>query len=198
MTTYKEIEVYYKDLEEAYNSKQESNRFNKDRSHNATIFRFMLDKSENVYMYCGELSILRKNFGEYVKEDCGKDDGGKIMQAMYDSFTAFLSDKKKKLSIILENSVSFPAFKEDLVLKDVFVKALEEGQIELRALGDDLTFKEDLNHFTFTDSQIVRIEQDKVQHSAICTMNESQYFNSIKSTFNNLLRFATSVELVSK
>lgn len=195
MATYKEIEAYYKDLEEAYNSKKESNRFNKDRSHNATIFRFMLNKSKNVYMYCGELSILRKNFGDYVKEDCGEEEGRKIMQAMYDSFAAFLSDKEKKLRIILENSVSFSVFKEDLVLKDLFVKALEEGQIELRALGDDLTFKEGLNHFTFTDSQIVRIEQDKIQHSAICTMNENQYFKSIKSTFDNLLQFAAPVEL---
>lgn len=195
MATYKEIKAYYKDLEEAYNSKKESNRFNKDRSHNATIFRFMLNKSKNVYMYCGELSILRKNFGDYVKEDCGEEEGRKIMQAMYDSFAAFLSDKEKKLRIILENSVSFSAFKEDLVLKDIFVKALEEGQIELRALGDDLTFKEGLNHFTFTDSQIVRIEQDKIQHSAICTMNENQYFKSIKSTFDNLLQFAAPVEL---
>lgn len=195
MATYKEIEAYYKDLEEAYNSNKESNRFNKDRSHNATIFRFMLNKSNNVYMYCGELSILRKNFGEYVKEDCGEEDGRKIMKAMYDSFVAFLSDKEKKLRIILENSVSFSAFKEDLVLKDLFVKALKEGQIELRALGDDLTFKEGLNHFTFTDSQIVRIEQDKIQHSAICTMNEDKYFKSIKSTFDNLLRFAAPVEL---
>lgn len=195
MATYKEIEAYYKDLEEAYNSKKESNRFNKDRSHNATIFRFMLNKSKNVYMYCGELSILRKNFGDYVKEDCGEEEGRKIMQAMYDSFAAFLSDKEKKLRIILENSASFSVFKEDLVLKDLFVKALEEGQIELRALGDDLTFKEGLNHFTFTDSQIVRIEQDKIQHSAICTMNENQYFKSIKSTFDNLLQFAAPVEL---
>lgn len=194
MATYKEIEAYYKDLEEAYNSKKESNRFNKDRSHNATIFRFMLNKSKNVYMYCGELSILRKNFGDYVKKDCGEVEGRKIMQAMYDSFDAFLSDKEKKLRIILENSVPFSAFKEDLVLKDIFVKGLEEKQIELRALGDDLTFKEGLNHFTFTDSQIVRIEQDKIQHSAICTMNEDKYFNSIKSTFDNLLQFATPVK----
>ena len=192
MTTYKEIEAYYKDLEEAYNSKQESNRFNKDRSHNATIFRFMLDKSKEIYMFCGELSILRCGFKEHVVKDCGESDGEKIMKAMYDSFTRFLSDDGKKIHIILEKSASSD-FVSDLVPKDFFMKALKRRQIELRALGDNLTSKEGLDHFTFTDTQIVRIEQNKIEHSAICTMNGVQYFNKIKTTFDNLNRFAVPV-----
>ncbi len=199
MATFKEIEAYYRSLDDAYKSGQESNRFNTDRSHNATIFRFMLDKSEHIYMFCGELSVLRHSFAKYVKEDCGPADGEKGMRRMYDSLACFLSDEKKTLHIILENDISSDHkghFVDDLVTKELFMKALKKGQIELNALGDNLTSKEGLSHFTYTDTQIVRIEQDKVEHSAICTMNDARYYHQIKTIYSNLSRFAVPVQLV--
>lgn len=195
MATYNEIELYYRSLDETYESKQKSNRFNKDRSHNATIFRFMLDKSNKIYMFCGELSILRRGFQEYVEKDCGDTEGKRIMDAMYDSLKRFLSDDKKKIHIILENSISLSDFVTDLVEKDLFMVALKKGQVELKALGDNLTSKEGLSHFTYTDTQIVRIEQDKKEHSAICTMNDESYFNQIKTVYQNLSRFAVSMSV---
>ena len=193
MVTYNEIEEYYKSLNEAYESGQESNRFNKDRSHNAMIFRFMLDKSKEIYMFCGELSILRRGFQEHVKEDCGNVDGEQIMNVMYNSLDHFLSDSEKKIHVILEKTVSSD-FVDDFVKKELFVAALKKGQIELKALSDNLTSKEDLSHFTFTDAQIVRIEQDKIAHSAICTMNDESYFNKIKKIYCNLNQFAFPVQ----
>lgn len=62
MITYKEIQAYYNSLDEAFKSQQESNRFNNDRSHNATVFRFMLDHSQTIKMYCGEQSVFRRVF----------------------------------------------------------------------------------------------------------------------------------------
>jgi len=195
MATYKEIEEYYRSLEDAYKSGVESNRFNKDRSHNATIFRFMLDKSKEIYIFCGELSILRHGFQEHVEKDCGKYDGKQIMDAMHRSFERFLSDSNKKIHIILEKKVSFPDLEKDLVKKELFMAALDKKQIELNVLGDNLTSKEGLSHFTFTDTQIVRIEQNKVEHSAICTMNEESYFDRIDAIFRSLSRFSEPLQL---
>lgn len=197
MVTYNEIEEYYKSLNEAYESGQKSNRFNKDRSHNAMIFRLMLDKSKEIYMFCGELSILRRGFQEHVKEDCGNVDGEQIMNVMYNSLDRFLSDSEKKIHVILEKTVPSDFvndFVSDFVKKELFEKALKKRQIELKALSDNLTSKEGLSHFTFTDAQIVRIEQDKIAHSAICTMNDESYFNKIKKIYCNLNQFALPVQ----
>ena len=183
MTTFKEIQAYYNALKVAFQSKQESNTFNSDRSHNATIFRFMLDNSKAIKMYCGELSVFRQGFYDYVEKNAEQGDGVKIMDAMSESLRTFLAKDDTHLTIIVENYT--PELLKDVVV-DEFAEAVKRGQVELRQLGDDLSFKKVLNHFTVTDSKIVRAEQSKEEHSAVCTMHDDVYYQMIDRSFDKL------------
>lgn len=183
MITYKDIQAYYNALKDAFQSQQESNTFNSDRSHNATIFRFMLDNSKAIKMYCGELSVFRQGFYDYVEKNAEQGDGVKIMDAMSESLRTFLAKDDTHLTIIVENYT--PELLKDVVV-DEFAEAVKRGQVELRQLGDDLSFKKVLNHFTVTDSKIVRAEQSKEEHSAVCTMHDDVYYQMIDRSFDKL------------
>ena len=183
MTTFKEIQAYYDALKVAFQSKQESNTFNNDRSHNATVLRFMLDNSKAIKMYCGELSVFRQGFYDYVEKNAEQGDGVKIMDAMSESLRTFLAKDDTHLTIIVENYT--PELLKDVVV-DEFAEAVKNGQVELRQLGDDLSFKKVLNHFTVTDSKIVRAEQSKEEHSAVCTMHDDVYYQMIDRSFDKL------------
>ena len=183
MTTFKEIQAYYNALKVAFQSKQESNTFNNDRSHNATVLRFMLDHSKAIKMYCGELSVFRQGFYDYVEKNAEQGDGVEIMDAMGESLRTFLAKDDTHLTIIVENYT--PELLKDVVV-DEFAEAVKRGQVELRQLGDDLSFKKVLNHFTVTDSKIVRAEQSKEEHSAVCTMHDDAYYQMIDRSFDKL------------
>lgn len=183
MTTLKEIQAYYNALKDAFLSKQESNTFNNDRSHNATVLRFMLDHSKAIKMYCGELSVFRQGFYDHVEKNAEQGEGVKIMDAMSESLRTFLAKDDTHLTIIVENYT--PELLKDVVV-DEFAEAVKNGQVELRQLGDDLSFKKVLNHFTVTDSKIVRAEQSKEEHSAVCTMHDDAYYQMIDKSFNKL------------
>lgn len=190
MTTFKEIQAYYDALKVAFQSKQESNTFNNDRSHNATVLRFMLDNSKAIKMYCGELSVFRQGFYDYVEKNAEQGDGELIMNEMDKSLRNFLSKDDTHLTIIVENYT--PELLKDVVV-DEFAEAVKNGQVELRQLGDDLSFKKVLNHFTVTDSKIVRAEQSKEEHSAVCTMHDDAYYQMIDKSFNKLYLLSSAV-----
>lgn len=190
MTTFKEIQAYYDALKVAFQSKQESNTFNNDRSHNATVLRFMLDHSKAIKMYCGELSVFRKGFYDHVEKNAEQGDGELIMNEMDKSLRNFLSKDDTHLTIIVENYT--PELLKDVVV-DEFAEAVKRGQVELRQLGDDLSFKKVLNHFTVTDSKIVRAEQSKEEHSAVCTMHDDAYYQMIDSFFSKLYLLSSAV-----
>lgn len=190
MITYQEIQAYYDSLNDAFRSQQESNKFNNDRSHNATVLRFMLDHSQTIKMYCGELSVFRKDFFDHVVKNAELHEGEKIMEAMNQSLRNFLSKTNTHLTIVVENYTS--GILDDIVEQD-FVTAVKSGKVELRKLGDDLTFKKVLNHFTVTDSKIIRAEQSKEEHSAVCTMNSDVHYQIIDGFFNKLYHLSRAV-----
>lgn len=190
MTTFKEIQEYYETLKDAFNSQKESNKFNNDRSHNATVFRFMLDYSNVIKMYCGELSVFRQSFYKHVEENAKPGDGEKIMNAMNESLRSFLAKDDTRLTIIVENYT--PELLKDVVVND-FTEAVKSGKVELRMLEDELSFKRVLNHFTVTDSKIIRAEQSKEQHNAVCTMNNNAYYQRIDELFDKLYLLSSAV-----
>lgn len=122
MITYKDIQAYYNALKDAFQSQQESNTFNSDRSHNATVFRFMLDNSKAIKMYCGELSVFRKSFYDHVKKNAEQGEGVKIMDAMSESLRTFLAKDDTHLTIIVENYM--PELLKDVVV-DEFAEAVK-------------------------------------------------------------------------
>ena len=115
----------------------------------------------------------------------------KLKVALIDSFTHFLNCNGTSLSIVLENYRDF-GFK-DLICKEVFEKKMKEGKLLLYRLHDDFSFKSDINHFSFSDSNIVRFEEDKDQHSAICVFHNKRYLDSMKKNFGILSDMAVRI-----
>lgn len=187
MATYKELEKYYDHLKESYESKEsDSYYFNNDRSHNAMVMKFMFDYSSIINMYCGELSVLRESFYGYINED--KDE---IKKNVICSLKKFLDKEDAKLCIIVEN-FSKKIF-EDLICKEVFINKLKEGKIHLFKLDRDFSFKKEINHFCYSDTNIVRFEVDKNQHNAICVFHNKKYLNSMENNFGTLYNIAQKV-----
>ena len=75
---------------------------------------------------------------------------------------------------------------KDLIYGDDFKRGLKNGKIELLKLNDKLTFKQQLYHFSLSDTMIVRIEQDKEQHSAVCSLNQKDIYDSVNNVFNKI------------
>lgn len=191
MATFQDIQEYYEALNESFKSGEVSDRYNTDRSHNATVFRFMLDKSNRISMFCGELSLLRNNFYSHVLRDCGDEDGIQIMEAMYNSLERFF-EKEGVLTVILENKEASSEWKK----KDLVYQALNSNKLKLYYLDDKLTSKRDLNHFALTDVKIVRTEQDKIAHTAVCTLNDDSYFETSKVFFDRLKSYSVPMEMI--
>lgn len=181
------LEKYYTSLKESFNSNEPSYHFNEDRSHNATVMRFMFDNSSEIKMYCGELSILRDGFYDKIDNRYANE----IKNLLSNSFRKFLNKESAKLSIILE-SYSINVL-NDLICKDLFIDKLRDGKIVLYRLNDNFSFKSDINHFCFSDTRIVRFEEDKMKHSAICVFNNEEYSNMMKKNFEKLETIAIKI-----
>lgn len=186
MATYHDLQKYYENLKESYSNSEESYYFNNDRSHNAMVMKFILDHSSNIYMYCGELSVFRDPFYNYIQEE--KDI---IKENVIRSFETFLNKEKSNLSIIVENFSN--SIWDDLICKDLFTRKIKEGRIQLYKLDNNFSFKKDINHFCYSDSGIVRFEVDKNQHNAICVFHHKTYLDNMKKSFGILCNIAKDV-----
>ena len=119
MPTLEELQAYYEELIEALNSDTPSYHFNSDRTHNAIVMRFMLDTSSNINMYCGEMSVFRKNFFKHIEEnnDNNQDYASSIKNFLIESFHNFMQKEGVSMNIIFES------FENDLSLGKVLVKS---------------------------------------------------------------------------
>lgn len=187
MAKFEELELYYDNLRNAFAEKNETYYYNTDRSHNATVMRFMFDNASNINMYCGELSVLRNGFYQKINEDAGK-----LKDSMITSLHSFLEKGKSKLVVVLEN-FSEDIF-NDLICADLFKEKMKENKISLYKLSDDFSFKKDINHFCYTDTNIVRFEEDKMRHNAICIFHSDSYIETMKNNFSILLNIAEKAE----
>ncbi len=179
--TYQDLEDYYKRLQESYDSKKASFHYNSDRSHNVMIVRLMLDNSSRLDMFCGQLSIFREGFFKKIRdtyterENQIEDISAKLKDALTDSIKRFLKKENAVFNVIFENYKK--EYLNDLIC-DELSDGIREGKINLYQLDDKLPNKEDLYHFAYTDSKIIRLEQDKEQHNAICTINDTKHGGS--------------------
>ena len=193
MPTLEELQAYYEELIEALNSDTPSYHFNSDRTHNAIVMRFMLDTSSNINMYCGEMSVFRKNFFKHIEEnnDNNQDYASSIKNFLIESFHNFMQKEGVSMNIIFESFEN--EYLKDIIFSEDFLIGISEKKINLYKLSDDFAFKNDLYHFTYTDKGVVRFEQDKLQHSAICTINEPSYYESISRNFALLKKIARPI-----
>lgn len=107
-----------------------------------------------------------------------------LQSKLKESFKHFVTKGNSKLVIILETYKD--VYLNDLICGDDFKRGLKNGKIELLKLNDNLTFKQQLYHFSLSDTMIVRIEQDKEQHSAVCSLNQKDIYDSANNVFNKI------------
>lgn len=183
MATREEIKNYYLELRRNFETKSPIFQYNKDRAHNSVVLRLMLDTSTSIKMYCGQLSVMRKGFYEHIKNE---DEilADELQSKLKESFEHFITKDNSKLIIILETYKD--EYLKDLIYGDDFKRGLKNGKIELLKLNDKLTFKQQLYHFSLSDTMIVRIEQDKEQHSAVCSLNQKDIYDSVNNVFNKI------------
>lgn len=176
--------TYYQELLEAYKSGSPSVRYNSDRAHNAVIMCFMFDHSDEVNMYCGQMSVLREGFYSKINENNGMGDsnlGNEIMSHLQESLDGFLTREGTRLNILFETYSS--SYMSDLVSKESMHVAIAKEKLKMRVLPEDFALRKTLDHFSVSDKGMFRFEDDKEQHSAICS------FNDHKSTSRLLVNF---------
>lgn len=182
------IKTYYDNIVERTKKDDTFYCYNKDRKHNAAIMAAMFDTSDNVRMYCGSMSVFRNGFVEKVEQ---QDNG--VIELLWDKISEFSNKPNACLDIIVEN---YPkdGF-NDIDNSDLFKQMQEQGILTVSCLPDDLKFKETIPHFSFSSSCIVRQEQDKNNHSALCVINEKDFLNDSQRLFNAIKGLSTRVTL---
>ena len=180
-------EEYYQELKTAFESGRPSVRYNSDRAHNAVIMCFMFDNSKVVNMYCGQMSVLRSGFFAKINEknelDCPQL-GDELQDHLKKSLDSFLLRECTKLNILFESYSNSYAI--DLVSNDAMKEAELKGKLRLKALPESLLQRKLLDHFTVTDRGMYRFEDDKEQHSAICSFNNEKNSSKLQQNFNIL------------
>lgn len=156
---------------------------NNDRKHNATILCFMLDTSNEINMYCGEMSIFREKFYSYVDDNCGE----ALKEDVIGALNAFVQRQNVKLNIIVEN-YSDDIF-SDVICADIFRAGIHKKKIYMRKLNKDSAVTDGLTHCVYTNTKAVRIEEDKDKHSGMFLANMSDaLLDKLKSNYNYLTK----------
>lgn len=188
------FDEYYQKLQAKFDSKKVDFELNENRAHNTTIVRFMLDNSNNINMYCGEMSVFRNNFYNYINENANGREllGNYLKEKLVESLSSFVNRENSKLNIYLEkfNNDYF----DDLIDLRIFCEGIAAGKINIYRLNDKLFLKSGLSHISYTDTNIVRMERDKYTHEAICAINVSQEI--IKTWEDAFVYMKSAAELV--
>ncbi len=189
------FDEYYNTLQTKLDSKKTDFELNENRAHNTTIVRFMLDNSNNINMYCGEMSVFRNNFYKYINENANDDEalGDYLRKKLIESLFSFINRENSKLNIYLEKYSN--DYFDDLIDLRIFSEGIATGKINIYKLNDKLLLKSGLSHISYTDTNIVRMERDKYTHEAICAINVS---GEIMETWKDAFVYMKSAaELVS-
>ena len=68
-----DLNEYYDNLCDTFDRGEMDFVMNHDRAHNAVIECFMLNKSNVINMYCGEMSVFREGFYNHINQDSNYD-----------------------------------------------------------------------------------------------------------------------------
>lgn len=184
-----DLEKYYKKLCDAYDLNEWYYTQNKDRAHNATVMRVMLEKSSDISMYCGEMSVFRKGFYRHINEIyTGK--GDELKEHVSSALKNFIEKDRASLRIIVEN------FKDE-ILNDLIIPREEFATslaVSIYQLPDEIGNKRNLPHIAFTtDERMVRLELNKITHQALCKIGTGYDGEKVSPIFNRLLKLARPV-----
>lgn len=187
---------YYRELKQAFDSNSVSIRYNKDRAHNAVIMSFMLDNTNVIQMYCGEISVLRSRFYDKIDEDHKTDSpklGEGLKTRVIKSLVDFIKRDGTRLEIILEKDAESTI--TDMV-DSKFYDAIQSGKIIVNYLPKDFPSGNALNHFSVTDRSMFRFEEEKDTHSAICCFNNDEVCGHLRKNFKILKSYSKKSDRV--
>lgn len=191
--TIEELNTYYDSLCEKKQSENPDFVLNGDRAHNAIIECFMLDNSNSINMYCGEMSVFRDGFYTHINQNNNAEQmaengqllGDQLKSKVIKSLSLFVDRANTSLNIYFERFDS--KFLRDLIAPAVFRNGISTGKIRLFKLDDNLFLKKDVAHTSYTDTNIVRIERDPKTHEAICAINATEDIMAmVKETFASM------------
>lgn len=178
-----EIDKYYTQLSQAYDSNECFFAQNRDRVHNAIITRVMLEKAQSIHMFCGSLSVFTKEFYNKFSNDYSAEVINDIKSKITTSLGEYIKDENKELVIILENQNSNLA--DDFIIP--YENFKKSRNVKLYVIEDFVLSKSKLNHFAFTEEEhMVRLETDKKDHEAICKVGGASD-GKFSHAFENLL-----------
>lgn len=197
--TMQDMESYYQQLMSYFQREEYKTTSNKDRAHNTTMLRFMLDNSNTVKMFCGEMSVFRNKFYDTIDRDnkaCADDDseglGQTLKKKLIASLEKFIDDSNSHLDIILESFSS--KYLDDLIDCNLFKDGIKNKKITLRYLDLDRIQTRYLSHFSFTDKKILRMETNKSTHEGICGFNiDQEIFDDMNKNFKIFTEASISI-----
>lgn len=181
------FEEYYQELKTAFESGSPSVRYNSDRAHNAVIMCFMFDNSNVVNMYCGQMSVLRNGFFDKINAQNDFNDpklGDELKSHLKESLNSFLGREDARLNILFESYST--EYKNDLISGEKMKNSLIDKKLSMKVLPEDLKIRKTLDHFTVSDTGIYRFEDDKEQHSALCSFNDTESSAKLHNNFQIL------------
>lgn len=185
--TYQDFEKYLQDLNQKFELNKKRSLTNEARAHNAAIICLVLDKSAQVNIFCGEMSIFRNNFYTHINNEPNREDklGDRIKERVIAKLKDFINKENRKLNIIIESD-NFKCC-DDLIDDNVFFKGIREKKIVIKRLNHNVIMSQLVSHFVYSDTGISRIENNKKNHSGICSMNISESFKeTLDKNFHSL------------
>lgn len=185
-----EIIKYKKQLNEAFHKATGGSRivlYNHDKAHNACVMQFMLSNSQHIRMFCGTASAFKKSFYDSIGVDSQDTTGIELRDATESAIREFFKVKTNGLEIIFEDENSI--IDAEYLCFDEFIAARLSGQLKLYRL-DSMARMANLPHFSFCNTNIKRLEQDKVLHTAFCSFGgdgTEKYENNFETLKANSL-----------
>lgn len=186
-----DIKKYLTELTDAYDEQKLFFRDNTDKSHNAAIMLVMLQKSHDIKMYCGKMSVFRNGFYNDIADDATAE---YLRSEMASALSSYLNGGNN-LNIILEEYK--PDYLNDTIIpRSELESAFKNNRFMLSALPDGLMSKKGIDHFSYGDNQrILRWETDKVDHQATCRIGVEPISSSAEDIFTRLGKIAIPVKI---
>lgn len=192
--TVKEIVEYSDSLKDSLNKSDASFLYNNDRAHNAAIVQTMLEQSKQINMFCGEMSVFREGFYEHIKVKDGQELSDYLREQLILNLKDFLAKEDSCINIIFESFDN--SYLNDLLIPDVIYREMQNGKINCYMLDENLDIKKDISHFSYTSyPPIVRLEDDKMKHTALCIIKNEKYTSDAECSFQKLLKVASSINI---
>ena len=165
------LKEYYEMLTQKARTKDAERFANADRAHNVVVMRVMLENAKSIKMYCGELSIFRKEFADKVNDSIEWDDelvnDFDLMKGLYSALALFL-EKGNTFEAIIENPSDLE--KED-IYKYILKKYIDKGQVYLYTFQNNYEKTPNAFHFLLGNDHMYRRENNHYERSAICCFN---------------------------